>query len=90
MANKKSKDVKPDEYLGIQVPATLGFGESRGAARLPGTPLASADGDDLTAAEWDLVKRLALQRLAATVLDTPEGHLAYIRRCAAALTPGHV
>jgi hypothetical protein len=90
MASKKSMHVTPDEYLGIQVPATSGFRESRVAATLPGTPLVPADDDDLTAAEWDEVKRLALKRLTATVLDTPEGHLAYIRRCTAALTPGHV
>jgi hypothetical protein len=47
------------------------------------------DCDDLTPADWDEVKRQALKLLGSRVLDTPEGHLAYIRQRTASVMQGY-
>ncbi len=55
-----------------------------------GMPSNEQDLADLTPADWDEVKRQALALLSAKTLDTPEGHLEYLRARIATATPRHV
>jgi hypothetical protein len=62
----------------------------RETVALIGAPGADGEFDTFTPGDWDDVKRQALAMFAASALDTPDAHLAYIRSSLAPVMAGHV
>ena len=80
----------PTEYFGIQISIGSGLREARIVPPRAGTPADRVECGNLTAADWEEVKRQALALLGSRVLDTPSGHLCYIRQRIASVTLEHV
>lgn len=79
---------KPYDFLS-RPPASPGPGMAEAQAPLY-HPADMPDDAELTDAEWDDAKAQAMQAFAAMMLDTPENHLAYIRRQTLAVISRHV